>query len=905
MDLKNIDNKYRPVPFWSWNEKLDVSETKRQIGLMKEAGIGGYFMHARGGLQTEYMGEEWFDNIAAGIEEGKKHGMYAWAYDENGWPSGFGNGVVNGRGVAYQQKYLRYEKGYKETEHTICNAGGYHFYYEVNPFYIDTLDGEVVKVFIDEIYQPYYDRYKNDLVGFFTDEPQISRNGIPWSFILPREYHRAYGEDLLPHLAELFLPVEDYEKTRFQFWKLVTDLFSKNFMKQIYDWCEAHQLKLTGHMVLEETLEAQLTSNGAVMSHFEYFHIPGMDWLGRPIFNCLTPLQVSSVAHQLGKKQILSETFALCGHNVGHDELKGILEWQMVRGITLLCPHLQGYSLRGIRKRDYPPAMYYQQPWWDDYKQFVDAMSRVGYLLTEGEVSYDTLLIHPQSTAWICFDNDKNEGLKYYNDAFLEIIKDLEEKHILFHLGDETIMERHAYVEGNSIVIGSQKYKTVILPPHKILFDSTKRLLDEFKRNGGLITTADKIKENLVVDNKNITYTKRHFPQGDIYYFVNSTTQEQNAKFLIGGSKIDIRTGDMRPFDGTYKFMPLESLVIWEGMETEAPAKTKQTTLENLDLSGIWSVKDTTPNALTLDFCTYYFDDELIEENGYVLNIQNRACELRRPVRIKCEYKVQAASVPQSAYLVCETPEIFDIYINGKSIQKTDCGYFQDMAFRKLDISKDLKEGLNTITLVTDFKQSQEVYENLEKAKIFESEKNKLTYDMEIEPIYIVGDFSVRTDGEFEKLDKDALRYTGDFVIDKPKTEVKLSNLEQQGFPFFAGKIKVARKIVLDHNNYQLRINKKGINVVHVIVNGQPVDVLMWEPFCLDLSEVLRTGENEIELVLVNNLRNLLGPHHLKEGETYYASPARFFKEPCVWNNNPAPGWDDRYCFVETGLAGM
>ena len=27
--------------------------------------IGGYFMHARGGLQTEYMGEEWFDNIAA------------------------------------------------------------------------------------------------------------------------------------------------------------------------------------------------------------------------------------------------------------------------------------------------------------------------------------------------------------------------------------------------------------------------------------------------------------------------------------------------------------------------------------------------------------------------------------------------------------------------------------------------------------------------------------------------------------------------------------------------------------------------------------------------------------------------------------------------------------------------
>ena len=63
MDFKTVDKKYRPIPFWSWNEKLDTEETKRQVRLMDEAGIGGYFMHARGGLQTEYMGNEWFDNI--------------------------------------------------------------------------------------------------------------------------------------------------------------------------------------------------------------------------------------------------------------------------------------------------------------------------------------------------------------------------------------------------------------------------------------------------------------------------------------------------------------------------------------------------------------------------------------------------------------------------------------------------------------------------------------------------------------------------------------------------------------------------------------------------------------------------------------------------------------------------
>ena len=30
--------------------------------------------------------------------------------------------------------------------------------------------------------------------GFFTDEPQISRNGIPWSFIMPEEYQKAYND---------------------------------------------------------------------------------------------------------------------------------------------------------------------------------------------------------------------------------------------------------------------------------------------------------------------------------------------------------------------------------------------------------------------------------------------------------------------------------------------------------------------------------------------------------------------------------------------------------------------------------------------------------------------------------------------------------------------------------------
>ena len=175
MDFKNVPKVYRPIPFWSWNEKLDVEETREQISRMNTVGMGGFFMHARGGLQTEYMGEEWFENVGASIEEAKGFGMRPWVYDENGWPSGFGSGQVNGLGVEYQQKFLRMEAEPNHPEHQICKSGDHYFYYDVNPLYVDTLDKKVVREFIDRIYAPYYEKYGNDIdeidryFGFFTD----------------------------------------------------------------------------------------------------------------------------------------------------------------------------------------------------------------------------------------------------------------------------------------------------------------------------------------------------------------------------------------------------------------------------------------------------------------------------------------------------------------------------------------------------------------------------------------------------------------------------------------------------------------------------------------------------------------------------------------------------------------
>ncbi len=898
--LKNVPKEYRPVPFWSWNEKLDTKETARQANLMNEQGLGGYFMHARGGLQTEYMGKEWFDNIGVGISEAKKLGMSAWAYDENGWPSGFGGGIINGLGERYQQKYLRIEEGEAHTERTICNKDGYHFYYEVNPFYVDTLDKNVVDEFVKRIYQPYYDKFGGALEGVFTDEPQVSRKGIPWSLVLEDEYEKAYGETLADKLIRLFKNVPGYEDTRKKFWRLVADLFSKTYSKTIYDWCSEHNLKFTGHLVLEDNMRIQITANGAVMPSYEYYHIPAMDWLGRRIAVPLPQLQVASAAHQTGKKQVLTEVFGLCGHGVSFEELRWVLEWQMARGVTLFCPHLEGYSLRGIRKRDYPPAMYYQQPWWDDYKMFTDSMSRIGMLLSEGEVKFDTLLIHPQTSAWISFDNGENEGLEYYQTELERAISVLEKKHILFDLGDEIILERHAFVDSDTFVVGKQRYKTVVLPAHKDFFDNTKRLLDEFCANGGKVITCDEAEENRVCDNENITYTKREFDGFDMHYFVNSTNKKQECSFFVGDEILDIMTGETKAFCKKYTFEPCDSVVLFDtGNKKEAVFKKEN---KRLVPDGKWEIKRADDNAFVLDFCTLYADGKKYGDNVHINSVQKIACDFKRKVRIKCVFKFRCNYVPEKISLVCETPEKFDFKINGKKFDFKDEGNYVDISFKKSDVSKYLICGENVLETECDFVQSDAVYENLKKSEIFESEKNKLTYDTEIEAMYLTGDFSVMAKDGFEKLDKNAVRSCGEVFIDAPVKFIDAKNIEQQGFLFFSGKMTLSKKFDADDTNLDILFKKTGINVLEFKVNKNAAAKCIWQPYKTDISKFVKKGENELEMTVTNNLRNLLGPHHLKEGESFSVGPAAFFKDKNVWNHFNPREWDDNYCVCETSV---
>ena len=68
------------------------------------------------------------------------------------------------------------------------------------------------------------------------------------------------------------------------------------------------------------------------------------------------------------------------------------------------------------------------------------------------------------------------------------------------------------------------------------------------------------------------------------------------------------------------------------------------------------------------------------------------------------------------------------------------------------------------------------------------------------------------------------------------------------------------------------------------------------------MAGLLHEGDNTITFTLTTSLRNLLGPHHLAEGESYAVVTTSFNIEP-NFVGRPAPANVPGYCLVRHGLA--
>ncbi|MBO5278494.1 MAG: hypothetical protein J6B06_03250 [Lachnospiraceae bacterium] len=555
----------RSFPFWGWNSRLDKDELQRQIREMKDAGVGGFFIHSRDGLETEYLGEEWMDCVKIAVEEAKNQGMYAWLYDEDRWPSGTAGGRVTACGDEYRCKGLTLEvlsakkyselyeyeiqgensfadnrngllavyraiidgdaiKEYKRlslqkgeefgTEEVLLavrlevSAPSEWFNHEAPP---DNLNPNCVKRFIAETHERYRQvvgsEFGKTVPGIFTDEPSLNdrhvyfgenRSWIPWTYGYGEYFKELAGYDFFELLPEFFFHGERSAKVRHDYWYSITKRYGESYFKVIGEWCEENKLYFTGHFLQEDKLGLSTRVNGAIMPNYQYQHVPGIDMLCEQTGEYMTVKQCTSVASQLGKKQVISETYGCTGWEFTFEGQKWMGDWQFVLGVNRRCQHLALYSLRGCRKRDYPPSFNYNTTWWTENKRVDDYFARLSVVLEQGEAVRDILLLHSVTTAWsrlgvnpygnpIRRQERDVPALNVYGDELNNLIEYLERQHLDCDLGDELLIEQYGTAAEGRFVIGRASYLAVVLPPVDTLLAPTCERLFAYMNQGGLV----------------------------------------------------------------------------------------------------------------------------------------------------------------------------------------------------------------------------------------------------------------------------------------------------------------------------------------------------------------------------------------------------------------------------------
>ena len=981
------------LPFWSWNDKLEEGELRLQIRVMHKLGMHGFFMHARGGLETDYLSEDWFSAVKACIDEAGKLGMEAWSYDENGWPSGFGGGKVLLDPLNFAS-YIKYSVSsdfpLKESFETdapedkvLCvyvkdgdsfvrvfsplqnDATYYVVTQKYDSSYVDVLDPAVIAEFIRVTHEDYKNRlgdsFGKTMPGFFTDEPQYYRYATPWSNTLPQKFRAKYGYDIFDGLIALFADYPGACEFRYDYYYLCHELFTEAFPKQIYEWLDANGAMLTGHAVEEAYLAGQMWSCGGVMPFYEYEHIPGMDYLGRGIASDLAPKQLGSVASQLGKKKVLTETFACCGWDVSPRELKKIADLQYSAGINVMCQHLYAYSIRGQRKRDYPANYSEHLPWQNAFGDFVKYYDRLGYTLSMGSEAVDTLVIHPMHSAYLTYNRETDlASVADLEDGLNRIMNFLGDRQIPYHFGDEVILRRHGHVKGDTISVGNMTYKYVLLPRIYSLDTSTAELIREYIGNGGRILLFDNVPDRIdgriadlswlrsnisiseltenrsfVIDgeesfHQGVKFMMRNTSYGRLYYVTNvSDNDYKDLRFTFKDVdtlfELNLEEGEWNCGNGISRVsggrsgrdIVFETDLLSSGSklfiervedccvsDSVCAGVKERTSSPEADaaktlLGGEYKLSSVPENQLTLDYASISKDGVTFDEEKPIIQIFDELLRSRYDGKLYVKYSFCVKEIPDSLLLVLEPLKYDLVNINGLPAAAKD-GFRLDRSFKIYDIVANTRVGRNEVLVSFDYYQREYVYEVLY-GNVMESLRNCLSFDTELEAAYLYGDFAVETPSSFVNGPRNSLEYSGDLLIKRPPHTVDLNDLVTCGYPFFAGKITVEKD--LDGS-----LVKDGTLTVEgrysycdVYVNDIFVKRLMFKDNC-NIKDFVRQGSNTLKLILCNSNRNLLGPHHFIDPEPYVLGPVNFSLEN-MWHDGHCDLFVSRYAFVRYGAS--
>lgn len=376
-----------------------------------------------------------------------------------------------------------------------------------NEAYVDVLNPDAIKKFTEITHEKYKscigDEFGKTVPSIFTDEPQfikmqqlddgeeLGEASLAYTTDFETSFKEAYGYSFFEKLPELLWEKADgsLSTMKYHYYNFLSDRFADSYSKTLGSWCSKNNIKLTGHLMQEDTLESQSQCVGDAMRSYPHFGIPGIDLLaGIPQYNAAK--QVQSVAHQYGKKDALSELYGVTNwdYDFRHHKLQG--DWHAALGITLRVPHLSWMYMGGESKRDYPAPIDAHSPWYEKYPLIENHFARVNTVIKRGKPDVKACVLHPVESYWMLIGSQKQTMMKRteMNDSFEELTNLLLFNLIDFDFISEGLMPtQNVKAENGKLTVGEMEYEVVIIPKLLTIRKTTLDILDMFQKSGGKI----------------------------------------------------------------------------------------------------------------------------------------------------------------------------------------------------------------------------------------------------------------------------------------------------------------------------------------------------------------------------------------------------------------------------------
>lgn len=550
-----------PVYAWIWNAAISKSGIVTQLDEFSLAGIKGIYVLAepknfrpqkqRTMLEPDYFSDEYVELLAFAYRYAHEKGMALWLYDEGGWPSGGACGLVkkiypdaSAKVIASRDITLRTGDRYLLTSMLAAFIGSERLRgnflaeretiiteyfveaYEPNDNFVNLIDEKVVDTFLEldfSVYKQLGD-IMDDVSLSFTDEPRLIMPA--WKNDMDRLFGERFGYDMLDYLPVIVgnRPCETPEESKAvaDYNDFCRDEFKRVFFDRYAKKCAEFGIYFSGHIDQDNTLLSGIRCGHAdPLPLLRAMDIPGVDTIWRQIFPGLKfdrlhyeidffPRFASSAANQSGGQLALSESFSVYGDGLTPNQMRYVMNYQLVRGINVFNFMSLPYGKERGLALCMRPALCPEKPGFRNMRDFYCACARASYLMRIGKRVCETALYLP-SEAVIAGES----AVKPAYESFISIGRQLESECIDFDLIDAEAI-RSGVEENGCLRVGGALYRSIIIPEHSL---APVDVIEKAAHFSG------EVKPFAMSKNKNLRVAKRQSNSGRLYMIFNESTE--------------------------------------------------------------------------------------------------------------------------------------------------------------------------------------------------------------------------------------------------------------------------------------------------------------------------------------------------------------------------------------------